>query len=253
MEREGNFGELHFLGSGSAFAVRRGCNCAYFTIGEDLIFFDMGGDALGKAVRLSLFDGIRKVHIFITHMHPDHVGGLGYTILYLHHKVLHGDATKICVYFPGPDLVSFLRMQGVEEGRHYMLYANLWDEMFLDDETEKHPEYSFEPTTHTDSFGPHVYGIDLKLEKEFHIFYSGDSNQMNPLCLQIHNYTAVYHEVTMENASPRHFPYSKLLWLTSSFAPDQKKKIHLMHLDDDFDTTRAIADGYCVVENEKLP
>lgn len=243
---------LNFIGSGGAFNMERGNNSAYLKIGTDLIVFDMGGDVLPKMVRLGVLDGITKLHIFITHMHGDHVGGLANTILYVNSRVLRHQPDKICIYFPNRAIADFLYMQGVEETKHYTLYVNLWDEMFLEDET-RHPEYSFEQTEHLEIFGGHVYGIDLKLKNQFHIFYSGDTKLFQPKCLQIDDFTAVYHEVSMNPRGVVHFQYDRLLEVTKEFTPEQKKKIHLMHLDADFDCERALADGYSIVENQTEP
>lgn len=243
---------LKFFGSGSAFNTDRGNNSAWLKCGKDLIIFDVGGDVLPKMVEHNVFEGIARIHIFISHMHGDHVGGLGNTLLYLNSEVLYQQPENICVYFPNPEIEKFLYMQGVEREKKYVLSTNRQDKLGLVDARNKTIEYSFEPTTHSPIFGKNVYGIDLKLDEETRIFYSGDTNRFNPKCLDIDNYTAVYHEISSNPESLAHFQYDDLLKMTAHFTSTQKEKIHLMHIARDFDTERARADGFSVVENARL-
>ena len=215
---------LNFFGSGSAFNTERGNNSAWLKCGRDLLIFDIGGDVLPKMVKLNVFENVARIHILITHMHGDHVGGIGNTLLYLHSKVLCQQPGNICVYFPNPEIEKFLYMQGVERGKRYTLYTNRQGKLSLIDIFPPKVEYSFEPTTHTPIFGENVYGIDLKIGDETRIFYSGDSNRFNPKCLNIDNYTAVYHEICSDPESLAHFQYDDLLKLTAHFTPEQKKK-----------------------------
>ena len=238
---------LTFLGCGSAFNTVLGNNSAYLKLGEDLLLIDCGGDVLPKLVKLHVFDGVRKVHIFITHLHSDHAGGLGNTILYLSSKVLRHEPRKICLYHPDRQIVDFLRMQGVVEDQHYTMYVNLWDELFLDDEYAWHPEYYFRPTKHVPTLEGHVWGLDLKMGREFHFFFSGDTCEWNPDCNDFTEYTAIYQEIT-EKDNPVHFTYEKLLAVTKNFTPEQKKRITLMHFDDDFNFARAEADGFSLAQ-----
>ncbi len=240
---------LKFFGSGSAFNTERGNNSAWLKCGKNLIIFDMGGDVLPKMVRLNVFEGIAKIHIFISHMHGDHAGGLGNTLLYINAHVLSRQPENICVYHPNPEIEKFLYMQGVERGKRYTLYTNRQDKLLLLDQFDLMMEYSFEPTTHSPIFGENVYGIDLKLDEENRIFYSGDTNRFNPICLNIDNYTAIYHEISSNPKALVHFQYEDLLKMTTHFTLEQKKKIHLMHIEKDFDTERALADGFSVVQN----
>ncbi|WP_343210707.1 MBL fold metallo-hydrolase [Anaerolentibacter hominis] len=242
---------LKFFGTGSAFNTEKGNNSAYIRVGTDLIILDMGGDVLPKMVKLNVLEGISKVHILITHMHGDHVGGLSNTILYLYSRVFRHQPEKICVYFPNPALADYLHMQGVARDK-YTFYVNLWDELFLEDQRLT-AEYAFEKTEHDPIFEGHVYGIDLTVNKDYHIFYSGDSKLFNPKLKEIHNYTAVYHETTMNPRGVVHFQYNDLLEVTKDFKPGERAKIHLMHLDADFDTEQALADGFSIVEAEPIP
>ena len=240
---------LNFFGSGGAFNTERGNNSAYLKHGRNLIIFDVGGDVLPKMVDQNIFEGIARIHIFISHMHGDHVGGLGNTLLYLNSEVLRQQPENICVYFPGPVIETFLYMQGVERDKKYTLFAKSKDKLFLIGESDIEAEYSFEKTTHTPVLGKDTYGIDLTLGKAIRIFYSGDTNRFNPKCLNIDDYTAVYHEISSDPGTVEHFQYKDLLKLTDCFTLEQRNKIHLMHISKDFDTECARLDGFSVVEN----
>lgn len=245
---------LHFIGTGGAFSAKFGNNSAYMELGTELFIFDCGVDVFAKLQAGKLFEGKTRVNFFITHLHCDHAGGLGVMIAYLKYMVFHGDSSRICVYFPSKSMEDLLRLQGLDE-QWYTLYVNRWDELVVDG-MEKVLEYSFEEASHTEELNyegkNNCFSIEMSMEDEFTIFYSGDTNFFAEKLKNIHNYDAIYHEVTGYEEATRHLSYSKLLEATKDFTKEERKKIVLMHLDDGFDVERALGDGFSVGKAEEI-
>lgn len=245
---------LHFIGTGGAFSAKLGNNSAYMELGTELFIFDCGVDVFSKLQDGNLFEGKTRVNFFITHLHCDHAGGLGVMIAYLKYMFFNGDSSRICVYFPSKSMEELLRLQGLDE-EWYTLYVNRWDELVVDG-MDKVLEYSFEEARHTGELDyegkNNCFSIEMSVADEFTIFYSGDTNFFAEKLKNIHNYDAIYHEVTGYEEATRHLSYGKLLEATKNFTKEERKKIVLMHLDDDFDVERAVADGFSIAKVEEI-
>ena len=237
---------LKFLGSGSAFNTKRGDTCAYFELGGELFLFDLGEDVFRKLIARGLLKRKSRINIFITHLHADHAGGLGTTIAYLYYKVFHQDMSNICIYYPSEAIVDCLKLQGVPQSC-YNLFVNRWDELYLPG-LKVQPEYAFYDAIHVPVMD--CYSIEFMMGNEFSFFYSGDTNTFHEKLQNIDAYDHVYHEVTMHEEEAVHFSYQKLLEATKTFTIEQKNKIYLMHLEEDFDEKKAVLDGFRIAENE---
>lgn len=239
---------LTFLGTGGAFNTERGNTSAYFELGTELFIIDAGEDVFAKLVKKNLFDGKTRVNIFITHLHSDHAGSLGTLIAYLYIKVFNMDRSKVCLYFPSEAINELLAIQGIKQDM-YTSFMNRWDELYIDG-YEKQPEYTFEPASHTSELDykkqTNCFSIEFSLKNEFDFYYSGDTCEFNQKLMNTYAYDHIYHEVTSNQDATVHFQYDKLLELTKDMPVDQKKKITLMHLDQDFDIEKAKADGFSI-------
>ena len=73
--------KLEFLGTGNAFSKTKGPSCAVFSDGEFEILIDAGegvSPLVEKAIENRVLTKYKNVlNIAITHMHPDHVAGMG--------------------------------------------------------------------------------------------------------------------------------------------------------------------------------
>lgn len=244
---------LKFLGTGGAFNVNKGNTSAYFELGTELFLIDVGEDVFSKVVKKELYKGKTRVNIFITHLHGDHTGSLGTMIAYLYMCVFACDASKVCIYFPSEAIKEYLSLQGVSE-KWYTLYVNLWDDLYIDG-MEKHPEYSFEPANHTEGLDykgqNNCYSIEFCQKDKFSFYYSGDTCEFKEKLLNTYAYDAIYHEVTAVKEASVHTQYDQLVELTKDLLEDQRKKITLMHLDNDFNEEKALADGFSVAQIEE--
>lgn len=243
---------LKFIGTGDAFNTRDGNNSAYIKFGSEIVFFDMGEDVFAKAKNMGLFEKVTRVHILITHLHSDHVGSLGTAIAYLYYGLFKMDKSKICVYFPSERIVELLQIQGITQD-WYTFYINKWDELFIDG-MEKNPEYAFDENIHTDALNvngnSNCYSIELNMPDKGSVYYSGDCGGVKDRLKNGWNYDYIFHEITGFKDVKVHTYYGELLELTKELSASKKKRICLMHMDENFDKEQAIKDGFSVAKAE---
>lgn len=242
---------LKFIGSGGAFNRASGNNSAYLELGTELFIFDVGEDVLDKILKFHLFDNKSRIHIFITHLHGDHVGGLGTTIAYLYYKIFEMSNDNIRIYFPNESLNELLELQGITD----KLYSNC-NGYKGNVEVQGFGgtiEYLFEEVNHDHNLDykgkTNTYCIEMNLGGKTNIFYSGDTNEFKEKLKNIGRYDYIYQEVTSNKNVAVHLDYDRLLQETKEFTKEDRKKIILMHLDQDFDINRACDDGFRVAES----
>ncbi len=220
---------LKFLGTGSAFNVEDGNTSAYLVDGKRLILIDCGGTVFQSLVRNRLLEDIGQVVVFITHMHPDHVGSLGDLIFYLAHK--KGIRPIIC--HPEVDKVrQLLCLMGVREDYYEALSQpeTSWNIRFL---RQEHSET-------VDAYG-------LLFEGQF--FYSGDSRSLNEEALELLQQGALgaYYQdcCSYQLQGAGHMYYGDLKGKVPS---GLREHFVLMHLDEDFDKEAAMKDGFRIAK-----
>src|SRR5471030_2097764 len=102
--------KLEFLGRGSGYNIKEGNTAAYIRINETLLMIDCGETIFKTIVEKELIEGIKYIHVLITHMHSDHVGSLGSFIGFCYWK--YKIVTK--VYFHEKDKIrKFLEIMGL--------------------------------------------------------------------------------------------------------------------------------------------
>lgn len=246
---------LQFLGSGGAFHVARGNTSAYLELGGELILFDCGEDVFAKLVKHELLEKKSRVHIFITHLHSDHIGSLGTLIAYLYYKKYKQDRSNICLYYPNESICHVLSLQGVSR-EWYNFFINRWDELYIPG-FHKQPEYSFYETTHTSALDyngeRNSYSIEFGVEGQFNYFYSGDTNQLHERLNNVYAFDAIYQEVTSIPNTGVHLYYEDFVEQTKKLSTEEKARFYLMHLDEEFDVERAKVDGYQIAQNKWSP
>ncbi|VBB07281.1 metallo-beta-lactamase [Lucifera butyrica] len=167
---------IQFIGCGSAFNTRIGNTSAFLKKGDSLLLIDCGGTVFHRLQAMQLLDGLKRLHIVITHTHPDHVGSLGDIIFYAYYVL------KITpkLYFPENRLLkTFLQCIGVEK-QMVEIISNLTVDA-ADQELGAF-NLSFIPVTHVTTIP--AFGFLLEYEGA-RIFYSGDSNSIRESVLRM--------------------------------------------------------------------
>ncbi|MGN1261860.1 MAG: MBL fold metallo-hydrolase [Candidatus Enteromonas sp.] len=155
--------ELKFLGCGDSFCFALGNNAAFFFEGDHLYFLDMGQSIFAKALEKGLIAKAKKVTVFVTHCHLDHIGSLGEAVTYF--SVFHPEIPFEIVY-PNKDYL------GARLGDLYPL-----DKVAVHEElqgTIDGVSYRFVLAKHI----PSSYAIFLK-DGTTYLYYSGDNATLN--------------------------------------------------------------------------
>lgn len=209
---------LTFLGTGSSFAISH--TSAVFTQGNDITFIDMSMLNVKKAMKLHP-EEYDNVYIFITHMHDDHVSGLGsfiFMMYYMHHK-------KPIIVVPEnlfDDVIDFLRLTGVSTKLFKIEMAEEFKTDFFKGEAilVKHS-----PELKGKCFS-YVFFIDGKK-----VVYSGDMSDINDISHALLDCDEFYCEVTT-NPNVKVHLYFDDIKDTLLKAAENGTKVYLMHYDD---------------------
>ncbi|OOM74029.1 ribonuclease BN [Clostridium puniceum] len=87
--------KLEFLGRGFGYNVTEGNTSSYIKNDDTLLLIDFGESIFQKIVTKNLIEGIKNVHVLITHMHSDHIGSLGSFVGYCYWR----QKIRINIYF----------------------------------------------------------------------------------------------------------------------------------------------------------
>ena len=209
-----------------------------------MLLIDCGGNIFTRIMEKNLLDGVKDLHIILTHLHGDHVGSLGTLIDHSFWDL----GMSPTIYFPiEEDIKTLLRIQGIllePSARNGTKQAQcvIHERRFISiDLFSCRLDHAF----HVFPLANKSFGLHMVLDEKL-IYYSGDTRHINCLDFLLDgHYDEVYHDVTTWEYSPVHAPYGLLL---KTIPVAFRQKVYLMHLDKDFDYERAKADGFNVVE-----
>ena len=216
---------LKFIGTGSCFNYKMGNNSAYYIHNVNgkkrFILFDCGEDVFHKILNNNLLNEIDEVFVVITHLHSDHVGSLPSFVFYLHF-VLN---IKPVIYFPCDDINIFFKLVGIKK------------ELYLHTKDSK-GYYDITPFKHNHGYELNSFGYVLNLDGNL-IYYSGDTKTIDEKVLDIFRgkddkyvntpIKYFYQDVT-KYVNDAHMNIHNLAKI---FSKEERKRVTLMHFDDE--------------------
>lgn len=236
---------LKFIGSGSAFNTKLGNNSAFIKKDKELLLFDCGSSIFERIIHNTLLDGIEKLYILITHLHPDHVGSLGDLIFYTYYKknfkaiVIYPDYSKIKTYLGTFGICSQLE----SEKEHFYTFSYHWEQVIPDLQIQSHL------ISHKREIQSYCYLLIPKGEPA--IYYSGDGYVIdNSILKQLSegSISALYQDTSGIDYEGN--PHLSITKLASLIPVEFRNKVWCMHLDEYFSIEDAKALGFNVVKNE---
>ena len=227
---------LNFLGRGSAFNVKEGNNSAYIKINDKLLLLDCGESIFERIVNKNLLNGVKDIHVLITHMYSDHVGSLS-SLIYYCYCIKHIVAN---VYFPFPnsELCDLLKIQGHTEGQDYK-------SKYLDIDTNNFYEFgNIKPVKVKHTKTLNCYGYLIYIGTKL-IWFSGDCSSVSDV---INKYTIdeFYQDTCLADYEGN--VHTSLKKLCKTIPKDKRDKIYCMHIDCIELIDKAKDEGFNVVE-----
>lgn len=229
--------KLMFLGRGSGYNVKEGNTSAYIRKNETLLLIDCGENIFKTIVEKDLIDGIKYIHVLITHMHSDHVGSLGSFIGFCYWK--YKIVTK--VYFYKKDKIrKFLEITGLIEG-----------ESFIVNDTKNKKidslglEFFSSITKHVKTLN--TYSYTLKFQEGNDIFYSGDTYETNfDVIPYLRLGNLIYHDTCLNDCKGN--VHTSLRVLSEIIPKEYRKQVYCIHIDGDDFVEKAEKEGFNVVD-----
>lgn len=214
--------KLKFLGRGSGYNVKEGNTSAYIIKDHILLLIDCGEGIFKRIIESSLTEGIKEIHILITHMHGDHVGSLSSFVGFCFWKY------NICcnVYFPEKDkLKQYLELTGMLEGESF----NINDCRNIRIE-KLGLEFSSSLTKHNNRIN--TYSYTLRFDEGNDIFYSGDTCETNFNMIPfLEEGNIIYHDTCLNDCPGS--PHTSLRVLCEKVPQDLRGNVYCIHIDGD--------------------
>ena len=229
--------KLQFLGRGSGYNVTEGNTCGFIKKDDTLLLIDCGEGIVEKVVTKNLIDGIKNIHVLITHMHSDHIGSLGSFVGYCYWK----QKIRTNIYFQEKEKISeFLKLTGAVE-----------DESFIVNDANDKRINELKLTVNA-SLTKHVktlntYSFLLKFDYGNHIFYSGDTYETNfDVIPYLKEGNILYHDTCLNDGEGN--VHTSLRVLSELIPVKYRKQVYCIHIDGENFIKKAIAEGFKVVE-----
>ena len=226
---------MNFFGTGSAFNTKLGANSAYIELENDFIFIDAGEGILEYVRAMTERMANKRIHVLITHMHPDHVASLGNIIFWCHFKL----SNTPTIYFANDKIVQMLTLQGVNH--EYYDYFEMDKAVQIGQSTLQYFEVKHYELLDS-------YGILFSTENE-QIYYSGDANMVPGSIYEMfmNNEINEWYQDTSsyDYDSNPHISINQLIELVPV---EKRKNVFCMHLDEWFNEDMALQLGFNVVK-----
>jgi len=233
-----------FIGVGSAFNTTLGNTSAFLDYGNDKILFDSGETVFSALNRSEFWTGHNTV--FITHNHPDHIGSLGSFIFYAFY--IKKDRPTV---YGNSDLKVILNLMGVREEFFDFVDIKTIKTVTFDRKGSLKDGYVVAPVQNKHAKDIASVGYIVKESNSGTLsYYSGDESDVPELVLQKFSKGKInylYLDVSwLDYPDNVHMSYKKLC---EKF-PDSRERIYIMHLDNNFNESKALADGFKLAGKE---
>ena len=232
--------KLTFLGNGAAFASDFDNTAAYFIENQELFLIDCGETVFKTLLHSSFFQNIKKIHLFITHLHSDHVGSVGSLALYSNSVLgekLHIYTSRDCKYLSS--LRKLLRATGSFAACKFHFVEE------LDGHYQTFSSITFQETEHVPALD--CYSIIFHTSNG-KVFYSGDTKKIDLLLsiIQSDDFDLAYMDAT-SSTLPNH-PHVSIYDLDKAIPKNLREKIYCMHFNNSSCIKLAKDMGFSVVE-----
>lgn len=233
---------LNFIGTGSAFNTELGNNSAYYKWKDQILIIDCGSSTFKIIIESNLLDGVKNIHVAITHTHADHVGSLADLILYSYYSHSKLAEKIITVYAPEDTQVDLLlELNGCLESIHYDYHIiNHWVD--VDNEVG----ISFVKSSHVAEIPS--YSLHIYIEGQ-ELFYSSDVSKLHKHTVKWINdgrFDKVYLDTSgLDYVGNVHLSFRELCEIIN---PDVRNRVWCMHLDKAFDPIAATKVGFNVAQ-----
>lgn len=218
---------LNFIGIGSAFNTKRGNTSAFIKHNQGLLLIDCGGTVFSKLNDLQLLSNLKKLHIIVTHTHPDHIGSLGDVIFYAHYIL----KIKPTLYHPNArKLKKLLKLMGVK-----LSMVKFEQHMITTIKKGMTPlKLSFVPVVHSTTVK--AYGLTLEGSDDA-IYYSGDANHIPTAILDSFKEKRImrlYQDTSGQDV--QNSSHLSLKKLTELITREERNRVYCMHIDQELNT-----------------
>ncbi|BCZ46753.1 hypothetical protein psyc5s11_28200 [Clostridium gelidum] len=228
--------KLEFLGRGSGYNVTEGNTCAFIKKDDNLLLIDCGESVFEKIVKLDLINGIKNVHVLITHMHSDHIGSLGSFVGYCYWK----SKIKTNIYFNEKEKIGeFLKLTGAIERESFILHNSNNKRIY-----ELNLTFNASLTKHAKTVN--TYSFLLKFDYGNDIFYSGDTYETNfDVIPYLKEGNLIYHDTCLNDSEGN--VHTSLRVLSEKIPYEYRKQVYCIHIDGENFIEKANAQGFNVV------
>lgn len=209
---------LQFLGRGSAFADTQ--NCAFFTVGSELVLIDCPMSAFHRLRKMTFPQ--TQITVLVTHTHGDHIGGIPMLIAYAQYVWKKPVTVAAPDETVAADLKFFIeRLDGCAPDAYTLTTADTLKADWLRGAV---------PVRHVPGLEGRCFGYCLRIA-DTDVIYTGDTAELEPFLPHLHNGAYLYTETASHDTGVHLF--------IDDLLPKLKElkrggvKIFLMHLDDE--------------------